>query len=401
MKTIGLELNCPEFFQNPYPFYADIRASGQPLWLGHRQDSSSDGVWLFANYHEALELFKQTTTISKSIQAIRPKGSNSPFDLHMLHRDGADHLRLRRLVAHYYSQNYIKQLAPILDTTIDKLIDKMAGKSQIDFMADFAEPLPLHIVAHMVGINETDIPKIRSWSLLIGEGFDSVRITEDILLQQKRALTEFMSYVEQLIAAKRQHLTDDLLSFLISSEKENKIQPAELIGMVGFLLFSGHETTINLLGNGAYLLLQHPEQLNKLVNQPELLPQAIEEILRYESPEQRTSFRITTEALTIGGIDLEEGQQVGVIIGAANRDENQFENPDQFNIEREPNQHLAFGFGIHNCLGKILAREEAKAAFSKLIPHLMEWKRVDSTANWRTNSFFRGLETLRLTKKQQ
>jgi len=166
--------------------------------------------------------------------------------------------------------------------------------------------------------------------------------------------------------------------------------------MTAFLLFAGHETTINLIGNGLWLLLSHPEQLQLLLEDSSLLPQAVEEILRYESPEQRTSFRIVLEPLEINGITMNPGDQIGVMIGSANHDEKEFENPELFDIQRKPNRHLAFGMGIHNCLGKTLARVEAQIAFAKLLEYLPALKLQETIPSWRKNSFFRGLKELKV-----
>lgn len=391
---MSLNLNHPEFFQNPYPYYAQLRSTGRPFWLPHEQESSSQGVWLFSRHADALTIFKQTTTISKNIHAIRPPGTSTPFDLHVLHRDGADHLRLRRLVADYFSVQHLNHFESRIENVADTLVRGMKEKSAFNLIADFAEQMPLLTIANLIGVPAEDMPQVRTWSLALGEGFDSVLTTREVLERQKQALLAFLDYAREMIETKRRRPDNSLLGYITAAETEGKITHDELIAMTGFLLFSGHETTINLIGNGLWLLLSNPDQWQLLQREPKHLSSAIEEILRYESPEQRTSFRITLEPLEINGTRMEPGQQIGVIIGAANRDDEAFANPDVFDIQRNPQRHLAFGLGMHNCLGKTLARTEARIAFSKIMEHMPALRLVESRPSWRKNSFFRGLESL-------
>lgn len=392
-----LNLNQPDFFQNPYPYYAQIRASERPFWLPHNQKTACKGVWLFGCYADAVTLFRQTGGVSKNIRAVRSPGSSTPFDLAMLHRDAPDHLRLRRLVAGYFSVQYLSQLEPHIAVVADTLIRDLRGKDRFDLVADFAEQLPLRVIGRLIGVPASDMPRIRAWSLELAEGFDSVLASDAVLQGQQSALLAFLAYVEQLVARKSNARTDDLLGFLLNAEDEGKIRHDELIGMVGFLLFAGHETTINLIGSGLWLLLSHPEQWALLQRQPALMPSAVEEILRFESPEQRSSFRIAEEPLELAGMRMEPGQQLGIIIGAANRDETEFANPDCFDIQRTPNRHLAFGLGIHSCLGNTLARLEARVALSRMQALCPSLRLLNEPPQWRRNSFFRGLEVLPAT----
>ncbi|MBC3873868.1 cytochrome P450 [Undibacterium flavidum] len=387
-----------EFFQNPYPYYAEIRRAGEPLWLPHEQDSTSQGVWLFAHYADALAIFKNNLTISKHIRTVRPSTIQHPFDLHLLHRDGADHLRLRRMIAEFFSLKAIAQLEPIIqqqtDYLIDALIDNFADQQSFDFITEFCDPLPVFVIAHMFGVPQNDMQKVRRWSLILGDSFDSLLVKHTNLDERRTALNEFISYVQYLIQTKRDQPDDSMLSYLLEREGQQLISSEELIGMSLFILFAGHETTINLLGSGASLLLSHPEQWALLQAQPELLPSAIEEMLRFESPEQRTSFRITSEDTEISGFTIPAGQQIGVFIGSANRDPAVFERAEEFDIRRQHNPHLAFGIGIHHCLGKTLSRAEAKIAFATLLKRCPGLVLAESSFTWRKNSFLRSLEKL-------
>lgn len=390
----SINLNNPDFFQNPYPFYAKLRTSGKPYWLPHKQESTSNGVLLFTRYKDALTIFKETTKISKEIRSVRPKGTENIFDLHILHRDGIDHSRLRLLISKYFSMQYISNMEDLISSVAETLIEDIKKKKTTDLIIDYAEQLPLHIIADLMGIPVQDMKNVRKWSLVIGDSFDSLLINDEILIQQKKSLTSFLAYVNTIIADKKNSPDDTLIGFLIDSEEKNKISSDELVAMVSFLLFAGHETTINLIGNGLWLLLSHPEQWQLLQDKPDLLPNAVEEILRYESPEQRTSFRTVKEPMDINGTKVNKGDQIGVVIGSANHDESEFENAHIFDIQRTPNRHLAFGIGTHNCLGKTLARVETQIALQKILEHLPRLQLIDHTPCWRKNSFFRGLSTL-------
>jgi pimeloyl-[acyl-carrier protein] synthase len=294
----------------------------------------------------------------------------------------------------YFSVVAMSQLEAMMAQVTHELIDAILQKPQIDFMADFAEPLPLNIIAHMMGLPRTDMPKVRQWSLDIGNGFDSIIGSDLVYVAQREALGEFLDYVKSAILAKRNHPGNDLISVLNQAHQQSAISEDELTAMVGFLLFAGHETTINLIGNGMNALLQYPQQWQALKDNPQLINSAVEEILRFESPEQRSSFRILKQAMTIGGHELAAGEQVGVIIAAANRDSQAFNNPHQFDIARTENKHLAFGSGVHQCLGMHMAKLEAKIAITAIAQRMPNIHLLQERPHWRRNSFFRGLETL-------
>ncbi len=390
------ELAGDAFFQDPYPYYARLRAGAEPYWLAHEQHTSSGGVLLFSRYRDALAIFSNTHGISKNLRGIRRPGTGSAFDLHMLHRDGADHLRLRRLVSEWFSMQAVEDLRPMMRNAAATLLAGLPRDTEIDFIGDFAEPLPLQVIARVIGIPVDAMPQVRAWSLLLGDGFDSLLSNTAVLAAQRQALAEFLAYVETLISMRRAQPDASLLGYLVQAGPQ-RIGEEELAAMVGFLLFAGHETTVSLLGNAVWLLLSHPEQRELLRAQPQLLSSAIEEVLRYESPEQRTSFRLVNAPLDIEGCRLEPGQQIGVIIGSANRDEAAFDNAAVFDIRRSPNAHLAFGTGMHNCLGKTLVRAETQVALQLLMERAPGMTLRTQQPRWRKNSFFRGLAALPLT----
>jgi len=386
-----------DFFSNPYPYYKEIRESKRPFFLKHDTGTLTDGIWFFGGYNDSVEIFKEQKRISKNISAVRKKKIATPFDLAMLHQDGEDHLRLRRLVAKYFASTHIKTFSKKIETCASKLISTFKKNSSIDLIADFSEPLPLNIISSLIGIPIDDMPQIRAWSKKLVDSFDSILASSKTSTSNK-AMNDFMTYIEQLLCSRQNESkknSDDFIHYLISAQSNEKISKNEVVGMIGFLLFAGHETTINLIGNGLWLLLSHYDQFTLLKQKPELINSAIEEILRFESPEQRSSFRIVSQPLSIAGMSFEPGQQIGTIIGSANRDGSIFPEPDVFNIQRTPNNHLAFGLGLHNCLGKFLARLEAKIALTcihQLCPTLQLER--PNAPDWSKNSFFRGLKTL-------
>ena len=394
-RTIDFSIDFETFSQDPYPLYTQIRESGQPYYLTHSSSTTSPGVWLFSRYEDAFLIFKEASKASKNIQRIREKGFSSAFDHNLLFTDGEKHLHLRRLVANYFNVDAIQRLEPFISETTERLIADFQGRSTVDLIRDFAEPLPLLVIAHLMGIPKTDIQQIRLWSRDLGDGFDSFSLTPERIKQQHIALTEFISYIRDLLNERHQRpASDDLIASLSMACTRGELDPDACIGMIGFLLFAGHETTINLIGNGLWLLLSHPSSWDALKRHPEGIPSAIEEILRFESPEQRTSFRIALEPIDVGGYRLEPGDQFGAIIGAANRDPSIFDHPEIFDIRRQPNRHLAFGLGVHLCLGKLMARTEASIALDRLLNMGRNIELKDATAHWRHNSFFRGLAKL-------
>ena len=383
------------FFQNPYPAYRALRAAARPLWLPHaRSESKSAGVWLFSRYADATAIFLDGESFSKDIARVRT-GDKRPWDDgHMLLRDGLDHARLRRMLMPWFSDAALRDFEPLVRGCVQTLLAGLVGRDACDLVAEFAEPLPQLVMARFLGLPDEDLPTIRSSCLLFSPGFDSLLVGEPGNQEARIAgAARFLAYLEDRLARADELAPESLVRRLVDLRDAGDLSPAELIATLGLLIFAGHETTVGLMASAALLLLSHPEQRALLASRPELVDSAVEEMLRYESPEQRTTFRITVAPVTIGGHDLVPGDQVGVVIGAANRDDTVFADAERFDITRNPNPHLAFGIGAHNCLGKGLARLEARVA----IPLVLEaFPRLALAAEpqWRRNSFFRALERL-------
>jgi len=391
----NIDFTSPEFLNNPYPFYRILREDGSPCWVPHEQRMETEGLWLFSSYAHTVEVLKASHSVSKRIIQKDTTDLQSLLNLHMLNQDPPDHTRLRNLVAGYFSPRRIKEFEPRITQIASEVVGNIRNRAKIEFIGEFATVFPLFVIAEMMGVPREDMKKIRTWSLSLGKGFDSTISGADILLEQKIALQEFENYLKHLVAIRRQYPGDDLISALISAhDNGSELSERELYSMCILLLFAGHETTVNLFGNGLLTLFRHPDQFALLKKHPEYLSTAVEEILRFESPTQRTTYRITTEDCEIGGKKLHKGEQFGAILGAANRDPALFPEPDKFDIRRVPNRHLAFGLGIHICLGITLARTEAHIGFRKLLEDLPNMRLVEEPPAWRPTTFFRGLRSL-------
>jgi cytochrome P450 len=315
--------------------------------------------------------------------------------------DPPEHTRLRALLAPQFSVRRIADLQADIERTVERLLTAIAADGQADFMADFATRLPILVIAGIIGVPPQDMPLLKGWTDDLLTGLDSARATSDERNKVGASLGAMTDYLASLIG-KPGPAGESVVGQLTRLQRERG-EPSreELLGMCILLVLAGHETTVNLLGNGLLALLSNPDQLALLRENPGLVPGAIDEMLRYESPLQRGTFRITSESCTIGNCTLEQGQQVSAVIGAANRDPEQFPSPDRFDVRRSPNQHLAFGAGVHKCLGERLARLEAKIAFERLLERFPRLQLVDSEPAWQDKSLLRGLKALRVRCEQQ
>jgi cytochrome P450 len=397
------ECSGAAFFADPYPTYARLRDRGCPVF------DPTANTWLIARYAE-VEAFLRETRVSKTVQRAAP----TPFETSILFQNPPDHTRVRAILNQAFSGAAMQGLEDRVREAADSLIGHVQSSQTSDFIAAFAKPLPSLVIASLLGIPPADAGELHrlSAAFLVEEGV-SWQETER---RQTQAIQAMADYFRRLIGRRRRQPEPDVLSALIKAHHEGRLSNDELIGNCMLLMIAGHETTVNLLGNGLYLLLRHPDQLRLLEQKPELWPSAIEEILRFESPVQQGTFRTTTEPMDIAGAKLDAGSRVTAIIGSANRDPEQFPDPDRFDVTRTPNRHLAFGMGFHFCLGTSLARTEAKVGFARLferLPNLrlasassaprhmrylqsmLPWlEKGSSGLRWRTNAATRGLEKL-------
>jgi cytochrome P450 len=308
----------------------------------------------------------------------------------MLSADPPDHTRLRRLVAAEFTPRRCEALRPRVQEIADELISAFEGTGETEFMHDFANPLPALVIAELLGVPREDKDRFRTLSN------DYMRPWGDP--RQVEATAALAAYLAQQIQAKRERPGDDLLSDLVSSRAEDRLTEDELRGTALLLLVAGHETTANLVGNGLLALLQRPDQHGLLRERPELIPEAVEEFLRYDSPVERAPDRYATQDTEIDGTFIPAGSIVQVAISSANRDAAAFNGADTLDVTRAPRGHVAFGYGIHFCLGAPLARVEAQVAFATLLKRLPELELAVpvETLTHRQTSIIRALETLPL-----
>jgi cytochrome P450 len=378
-----------------------LRESDQPFWLPHEDRTGTEGIWLFTRFRDVSAILRNTRSISKDVSRRVPAARQTPFDRMLLNMDPPEHTRLRALLAPQFSVRRIADLEADIEKAVEQLLTVIAADGEADFMADFATRLPILVIAGIIGVPSQDMPLLKGWTDDLLTGLDSARATSDERNKVGASLGAMTDYLARLIG-KSGHAEETVVGQLTRLQRERG-EPSreELLGMCILLVLAGHETTVNLLGNGLLALLSNPRQLALLSENPGLVPGAIDEMLRYESPLQRGTFRITSESCTIGNCTLEQGQQVSAVIGAANRDPEQFPSPDVFDVRRSPNQHLAFGAGVHKCLGERLARLEAKIAFERLLERFPRLQLVDSEPDWQDKTLLRGLKALRVRFDEQ
>lgn len=391
-----LDIQNEDFIQNPYPFYQKMRSIKEPIKVKQPEGLSSiENLLLFSRYEDAIAIYKETKKISNDVFRVRENNETNTIFKHMVNSDGEDHSRLRASVSKYFTLDHIRHLENIIQTICDDLIDKIIQKNgKVDLIAEYAEKIPLLVIAKHLGMDDADLDKLRKWTKIIGSGLDVVSATQKDVQNAQAVLLEFLAYIKAYVENRKKHPKNLLIDDLIKNEKEGIYNQQELYSMIAVLFIGGHETTINLIGNGIWLLLSHPQQLAMIKKDFDLIPNAIEEILRYETPVQRSSFRITVEPVEINGFFIEKNTPISIALGSVNRDEKIFNNPDKFDILRSPNPHLSFGFGMHNCLGKHLSKFETKIAFERLFTRLDDIKLLSKVPNFSKKTLFRGHEKL-------
>lgn len=371
IENFNLTNLSAEFYQNPYPFYQALRTTA-PL------KRMPDGSYFLTRYEDIQAVYKNPKLFSSDKQKeFKPKYGDSPLYEHhttsLVFNDPPLHTRVRKLIAGALHPKALDHLEPGLIQCVDSLLDKMQAKKQVDLIEDYAMHIPIEIIGNLLGVPQTERAPLRGWSLAILGALEP-KISSEVFAQGNQAVSDFLVYLEDLIARRRAEPGDpekDVLTRLMQGEAGEALTHQELLHNCIFLLNAGHETTTNLIGNSLYLLLEHPEQKQLLLEQPELINSAVEEFLRFESSNQLGN-RISTTETQIAGITLPAQTQITLCIGAANRDPERFPDPDKLDIQRSQNRHLAFGSGVHQCVGLNLARMEGHIAighFLKRYPH--------------------------------
>ena len=360
-----LNVNDPEFIRNPYPVLAELRAVGKPVWHESMQ------LWLAATHADASAVLR-SKTLGRIFTPHEPDDLWETFNwLHadsIMENEGSKHTRLRTLVSKAFNRSQIERLAPRIDSIITELLDVCHDKKEFDLLADFAEPLPVRVIAELLGVSRSDENHLRPWSQAIVKMYE-FDVTPDEEAHAEKASREFADMITDMVEHRKAKPTNDLVSELAQVEDSGeKLTLRELIATCVLLLNAGHEASVNAFGNGFVAALNDGEASALLRTQPRSIAEtAVEEFLRFDAPLQlfeRTAMSDTE----INGVVIKSGEKIAALLGSANRDEKVFDNPDTFNVSRTPNSHIAFGGGIHFCLGAPLARLE----MNRSLPALFE-----------------------------
>jgi len=383
------------FFQDPYPVYRQMREQETAYWLEMPDDTAGGGAWMFTRYDDVKDILRNAQDASQDIKRLVPENQRNAFHYMLLYSDPPDHTRLRSLISAPFSQAGVNGINQMIEQIVDQLIDTMQQHDELDFISSFAEPLPVDVITRLLGTPFEEAGLLRNWTMDLGLGFDSTITDPAVKKRGVNALVEMMAYFTELMKRPKQP-ADTIIASLAEDTAAARCSPQEAMAQCMLLLLAGHETTLNLIGNGLYCLLSHPQEKAKLRQHPELLDNMINEVLRYEAPFQRATFRVTTAPLQLPSQQMQIGERISAVMSAANRDPAQFPDPDRFDISRKPNRHLAFGLGIHRCLGEKLARSEARIAFSRLLDRMPDLHLAEPRPRWQARSLFRALQALPL-----
>ncbi len=404
--TRSFNLFGPAFKANPYPTYAVMREEA-PF---HRRiaNDRQTAIWFITRYDDVNTLLRDHKRLVKNVvNTLTPEQraalpATPPLlqllGNHMLNLDPPDHTRLRGLVSKVFTNQVVAQMQRRVQTVADELLDKAHAKDEIDLIEEFAFPLPIIVIAELLGIPARDQRRFRNWSNAFVT--PSINLQRSMKKMQKagQVMKDFTGYMRNIFAERRLAPRDDLISLLLQAEEAgDRLSEEELFSMVILLIVAGHETVVDFIGNGILALLQNPTQMQLLQQNWTHLPTALEEMARYDGPIERATMRFATEDIAVtDDLLIARGDAVSLVLAAADRDPAQFADPDRFDITRTPNRHLGFGQGIHYCLGAPLARLEGQIAMQTLFqryPHLHLAISPDQL-RWRTIPILRGLHHL-------
>jgi pimeloyl-[acyl-carrier protein] synthase len=386
---------------NPYPSLEQLRQSGSVVW------SPRGNQWLVLGYEEANSILRSKKFGKRLLEGWKPPNPLIRLGLRVLSRrqgssmlilDPPDHTRIRALVSSAFTPSVIHSLEPRIREIANELIDGMQRKlesgQEVDLISEFAFPLPVIVIAELLGVPAEDRAQFKRWSSKITMSFSGsvrpLRMAASYLSMQSLRI-----YLKGIIEKKRKQPQHDLISEMVKAQAEgyDKLSNAELLSNTVLILIAGHETTVNLIGNGVHTLLTHHQALEQVRAQPDLIPNAVEEVLRYDPPVQIVR-RVATEDTELGGKSIKKDDVLCVLTAACNRDPQLTEDPGSFSVERQQIKHLTFGAGIHYCLGAELARTEAKIAFETLIARLPELRLADRMLRYKGPFAIRGLAQL-------
>jgi pimeloyl-[acyl-carrier protein] synthase len=391
------------FRRDPYPVYRALRAT-DPV---HR---SFLDAWVVTRYADVKFVLKDRRfgvdpipeRIAERHRFVKSRGGDLEALLTASRRfffflDPPTHTRLRGLVRTVFSAGAVQRMLPIITSYTDRLLDDLEGRDEFDLIEDYAGPLPVLVIAAMLGVENFDLRTLKRWSLDLSRILDPLVSLEEYQSMDEIVLG-FEACFREVFERRRQQPADDIISVLLSgAQGDDDLQERDLAAICTLLFITGEETTVNLIGNGMLTLQRHPDAWGRLRDEPGLAASAVEELLRFESPVQLTT-RVAHEDLELAGRQIRAGDKMVVGLGAANRDPDVFEEPDELRLDRQPNPHLAFGDGIHYCLGAMLAKAQGVVAIPALIDRFPTLRIDADDLRWRRNIVVRGLRRLRATK---
>ncbi len=398
MVTTQYNPFIPEVHANPYPMYVRLREEDPVHW------SALMEAWILTRYEDIVAVLTDSRFSANRRQAqnrfaqeaLKIAEEFGPFGRTqtMLTSDPPLHTRLRRLVSKAFTPRMVEGLRPRIQLIVDELLDAVRDSGRMDLIRDLAYPLPVIVIAEMLGIPPQERDQFKRWSDEIAATLGGPFTPPEVLERARKSANELADYFRGVIEEWRREPAEDLISGLIAAEEQGQIlSEDEMLATAMLLLVAGNETTTNLIGNGTLALLRNPDQLRRLQHDPSLIPAAVEELLRYDGPVQGTG-RVAMEELEIDGRPVKTGQVVFCVLGSANRDPAQFESPDELDITRQPNEHIAFGDGIHSCLGAPLARAEGQIAFETLLRRFPNPRLETDKPQWGGSFILRGLKSL-------
>jgi cytochrome P450 len=388
--NLDVDFFAPEVRADPWPFYARLREA-DPV---HRRP---DGDWILTRYADCQGVLADPRCSSNPAHESRPSegsparqaGSNL-----LLFLDPPDHTRLRRLVSKAFTPRRVEELRPRIAELVDALLDEVDGEPTFNLLEALAFPLPVIVICELMGVPAEDRDNLKEWSNAASRLLDPDVEGETLELGLLAGMG-LAGYFDALFEERRRQPQDDLVSGLVAAEEEgDRLSADELRAITVLLFIAGHETTMNLIGNGTYALLQHPDQLALVRDDPEMARSAIEELLRYDGPVHVTA-RVPTEDIDVGGTPIAAGERMVVALGAANRDPAQYPDPDRLDVTREDNRHLTFSHGIHFCLGASLARVEGQVAIPRLLQRFPDLA-LAAEPSYREHLVLRGLTELQV-----
>jgi len=388
----------PEVLANPYPLYQKLRSEDPVHWDRFLH------AWVVTRYPDVINVLHSfsadRTPTPEQLTAMGLAGLNPIAKVmvkQMLFMDAPAHTRLRGLASVAFTPQRVRVLREHIQEIADDLLDRVQTRGRMDIIADFAAPMPAIVTAEMLGVPTEDHVDLKKWSADFAEMLGNFQHNPDRIPRVLESTNKLVTYFQAAIGKMRARPREGLIhSFMMAEIDGDRLTEEEIIANCVVTMVGGQETTTNLIGNGLLTLLRNREQLEQLRGNPSLIPSAVEELLRYESPSQHTG-RIAREDVQIGGKQIRKGQAVMAIMAAANRDPERFPNPDQLILDRSDNKHLAFGWSSHFCFGAPLARMEGQIAFETILRRLPNLAVVPGPLTWRDNSGLRGLTALPVT----